>query len=365
MIESLAKASPASLKEQTVAHVKGKRPACLERLTMVPVLLCLAALFPSFVQAQTPRTQLAITYNGNVVAGPQTVMTGQAVNLGYTVTGGSASGCTWAALGVIAGFTGTTQASTVTKVPTAAFKQPTMKFYWTGQGTQTVTLACYLNPGGQGSVTATFNVKGPTGLQVGAVKSGTFATSTGQLLKVAGTVGCFNNGTAVGLGAGTQQSTGIVFNANATMPSGSNGTFGWVQIINSDDYQYSGPNGMAATENSTGGLDLETGKTTYLYGTGNWVDDSPSMPLGSGTGFTQASRQFSASMYLMWLADSAADTIPVTLGYIVWDTGWTVTYNPNSTDPTCKWTISRPYLTVYPFEPTITYPAWTHVSTIK
>ena len=53
-----------------------------------------------------------------------------------------------------------------------------------------------------------------------------------------------------------------------------------------------------------------------MYGLGSSVDDSPSMPLGAGSGFTQASRQFTATMYLMWLADSAPDTIPVPLGTI-------------------------------------------------
>jgi hypothetical protein len=324
-----------------------------------------AMLSPSLIQAQTPRATLQIKFNGNVVTSPQTVMTGQAVNLSYAVSGGSASGCTWQAVRVIAGFSGTTQSSTVKMLAAADFKQPTMKIYWIGPGTETVTLGCYLSPGGQGNVTATFNVQGPTGLQVGTVKSGTFATSTGALLNVTGKVACFDGGAQVGLGAGTQQSTGIVFNANANMPSGSSGVFGWVQIINSDNYQYSGPNGMTAAEKSTGGLDLEAGKTTYIYGTGTWVDDSPSMPLGSGTGFTQASRQFTATMYLMWLADSNQSTIPVPLGYIAWGTGWTVTYAPNSTDPTCKWTISSPYLYAYPFEPSIQYPTWNGVSTIK
>ena len=72
-----------------------------------------------------------------------------------------------------------------------------------------------------------------------------------------------------------------------------------------------------------------------------------------------------ATMYLMWLADSAKDTIPVTLGYVTWYTGWTVTFNPKSSDPTCKWTISRPYVTHFPFVPYIQYPVWNGVSTIQ
>ena len=85
------------------------------------------------------------------------------------------------------------------------------------------------------------------------------------------------------------------------------------------------------------------------------------MPLGSGTGFTKADRQMTATMYLMWLADSAPDTIPVPLGTITWFTGWTVTFNPNSTD-TCKWAISGAYVRSYAYGPSIQYPMWSGVS---
>src|SRR5579859_7748343 len=93
-------------------------------LMLFSVLFC-----PSLIQAQTPRATLAITFNGNVVTSPQTVMTGQAVNLAYTVSGGSASGCTWQAVGVVGGFTATTQSSTVKLLTATDFKQPTLKIY--------------------------------------------------------------------------------------------------------------------------------------------------------------------------------------------------------------------------------------------
>jgi hypothetical protein len=332
------------------------------------LILLSAVLSPNVIQAQTSKAKVSIVCNGQTMTTqPMTIMTGQAVNLSYTATGGTVIYPTWqVSFTSVTAYTATTQSATETPINISNLKQESVKMHWIDQGTKSVTLLYYLSGGGQGSVTATFNLVGPTNVKVTAVTSGTITTDTGAKLNVTGKVTCFDNGTQVGLADG-KTSAGIAFTAAATMPSGSSGTFGWVQIINSDNYQYSGPNGYTAAEKSTGGLDLEAGKTTYVYGIGNWVDDSPSMPLGSGTaGITQASRQFEATMYLMWLADSAADTIPVPIGMSTWYTGWTVTYNPNSTDPTCKWTITRPYVTPYPFNLSYTrYPLWTSVSTIQ
>ena len=196
--------SPAGLVSGSIGCAVGQGAQCLIPVPATTECNAPCAGNVQQAQAQTPMATLAITFDGNVVTSPQTVLTGQAVNLGYTVSGGSASGCTWQAVGGIGGFTATTQSSTVKMLAAADFKQPSMKIYWIGPGTETVTLDCNLSPGGQGNVTATFNVQGPTNVKATPVTSGTITTTdTGMKVNVTGKVTCFDEGTAgkqLGLG---------------------------------------------------------------------------------------------------------------------------------------------------------------------
>jgi hypothetical protein len=346
----------------------------------VAVFLVLFAtvLCPSSIQAQTPpRVKVSIVANQQEMGTqPMTVFAGQAVTVSIkaSVAGTVVSPRWQGSWTAVSDYPATVQSAKVIPVDIYQQKQDTVKFYWIDQGPKQVTVVFYLknaciegpaNCVGQGSVTAYFNVVGPTNVKVAPVTSGTFITDTGAKLNVTGKVTCYDGGTKVGLADG-ETSAGIVFKATATMPSGSSGTFAWVQLINIDNYQYSGFNGKTAEERYDG-LDLNRKQKTetYVYGYGDWVDDSPGMPLGAGNGFTQVTRQMTATMYLMWLGDSAKDTIPVPIGAITWWTGWTVTFNPKSTDPTCKWTISGGYVKPYRFVlDSAHYPIWTHPSQI-
>jgi hypothetical protein len=322
----------------------------------IAVALCnsaLAAPSPALTRAQTPKAKVDITFNGKVVTGQtSTILSGQLVTLAYTVSGASMVKHQWLVPTIVVGnFVGSVQNDALTP---ANYLPATLTLHWIDQGSKLITLLYTLSDGEEARVFTTFNVQGPTNVKV-----------TTKL----GTVTCFvgKAGNQVGLGNETQQNIGIEFDASATMPSAGSGAFAWVQIISSDDYSYSGP-GKSYAEKSTGGLDLEPPTaTTYVYKTGPWADDSPSNPLGSGAdGINQMSRQFEATMYLMWLADADKNTIPVPLGYIVWYTGWDLVFNPKSTNSSCfGWTISRSLATPTLFQPSLLYPEWSHPSTIQ
>jgi hypothetical protein len=350
-----------------------KNPACLG--VAVFLVFFTTVLSPTLIQGQTlPRVKVNIVANGKVMTDqPITIFAGQAVTLSIKASiAGTVVYPTWqGSWTTVYAYPATVQSATVIPVSQAQLKQDTVKFYWIDQGPKQVTLLFYLQKGyciegpancvGQGNVTAKFNVVGPTNVKVTPVTSGTVTTDIGGKVNVTGKVACFDGGKKVGLGDG-KTNAGIAFSATATMPSGSSGTFGWTQLVNSDNFQFSG-NNLPPANQSYSGLDVNPDTpTTYMYGLGDSVDDSPGMPLGSGTGYTKVSRQMTATLYLMWMGDSASDTIPVPLGAITWFTGWTVTFNPQSTDPSCKWTISGAYVRSYAYVPSVQYPRWTKAS---
>jgi hypothetical protein len=172
------------------------------------------------------------------------------------------------------------------------------------------------------------------------------------------------DGQEVGLGLGTQQSVGILFCASATMPSGGNGQFIWVQIVIRDERSLSDTNKglIYPPMRSTGGLDpctperCGTPEPTYQYDTGPITADSPSQKLGSGNDINQMSRYFEANMYLMWQADT--NSIPVPLGIVHWYTYWYVTFVPSRATIPGAWKIWTGYVVPNAFVPSIIYPEW-------
>src|SRR5579871_2425442 len=314
---------------------------------------------------------------------PMTVFAGQAVTVSIkpSVPGTVVAPYYWqGSWTAISDYIATVQSARVIFIDDYHRKQDSGKFYWVDQGPKQLNVGFYLknacwegpaNCVGTGGATANFNVVGPTNVKVTAVTSGTFKTNVQDKdgnfinLNVTGKVKCLAGGKRVGLGEAEKRSPGIVFKATADMPPGSSGTFAWVQLINYDNVLYLGGNEKPQLERNDGlDLDPDRKSETYVYGYGDWVDDSPSMPLVEGS-YTQVFRQMVATMYLMWMGDSAKGTIPVPIGQIMWETAWTVTFNPKSTDPTCKWTISGDYVKLYRFALGPQYPIWTHPSQMQ
>src|ERR1700730_14406275 len=124
------------------------------------LILFSAVLSPTLIQAQTPKAKVNIVCNGKVMTDqPQTILSGQAANLSYTVSGGSVVYPRWEMSGnAVADFQPTLQAGKVTPINISDLKQEAVKLHWIDQGSESVTLLYYLSGGGQGSVTAKFNV---------------------------------------------------------------------------------------------------------------------------------------------------------------------------------------------------------------
>ncbi|HET9406966.1 MAG TPA: hypothetical protein VFO39_06975 [Candidatus Sulfotelmatobacter sp.] len=314
------------------------------------VLLAVFCLTPT-AHAQTQAAKVDITFNGKVVTGQtQTIMSGQLVQLGYSVSGGpSAVSVAWLVPQyAVGGFPASVQKTQV--IPLTINQEP--RFYWIDQGLRKqITLEYILSDREEGRVFTWFNVMGPTNVNV---------TAQTQAVEI------FGGGTQVGLGQGTPESQGIVFNVTATMPSGGSGHFIWVQYINSDDFGYSGP-GVVCTMASAGGLDVpKQTPNSYQYGTGPGpIDDSPDEALGSSL-YNQVSRQLIATMYLLWKYDGDQTSIPVPLGLVNWQTGWDLSFAKSAkciAAPCWNVTSSQVWHSVY--QPYIHYPGWNGVSTIK
>ena len=108
---------------------------------------------------------------------------------------------------------------------------------------------------------------------------------------------------------------GITFDSPTGYQNSSGGSFLLVQLISSDDLQWTSSGGPGG-ENSTPGLD-----STYPYG-GPPTSDNPLVYLPST--YTTVSRNFTANLFLMWQS-STAKSIPVPLGYQTWGFSGTAT----------------------------------------
>lgn len=124
------------------------------------------------------------------------------------------------------------------------------------------------------------------------------------------------------------QYAGILFQASATAPDGNIGSFRWVQLVDTDsgDLQVG-----SARESCTGGPSTPELDLSYPYAT-QLTSLTATIPLDVATdapGFAmqdttdaEGARQFSATMYLMWIPDAAGGcndpscTIPILLGYL-------------------------------------------------
>jgi hypothetical protein len=214
------------------------------------------------------------------------------------------------------------------------FSNPSISFYWITTGGsspasyQVKYSYCLIN-NQCNSATATFSVEGPIPPGNGdAVVTKTFPA----FIRIA------HGGEFMGIGIGIVP--GIEFRAdNFTIPNDNQGSFQWVQVIDTDKITTWQPPG---TKSSCSPFDPQGGTpqldNSYPYGNGfpgtvttdcpqcvpnNRATDSPGSSLAFLNGETQ--HIFSATMYLEWTPnkDSACTTgndctIPVPMGNIPW-----------------------------------------------
>ena len=301
--------------------------------------------FSVVLPAVAPNIKSNTNNNNDVVGDTQNVVVGQQIVLtedvpspqnqqiqsrSWTVTSGTA----------VAGFSGSVNSGTVATLQRNS-NTSSYTLYWTSSGDPLTVTYNYTLTNGQTSpsVTATFNVTGPSGVAVAPV---------GQEFFVG------NNPPAM--------NWGIQFNATASPPSGYPGNFSWIQIIQSvvDTSIYSDGSPVVCT----GGPGFDAGETpTYPYATGLSAEDGPSDPLTVPPELNQTEEQSSASMqmYLMWnpgIGSGSSASIPVPLGSIPWNTAGDVVWT-SATQAWQKKAGASNATTNGTFVPSATYPTWT------
>jgi hypothetical protein len=144
------------------------------------------------------------------------------------------------------------------------------------------------------------------------------------------------------LSCGNQSIPCITFNLQ-NVPNGySADDFFWIQLVETEKYEYFYLDGSKETcIGYPGGLDAD-GDLGFYYAEGPTTNDSPDIQLNVGTSPLAVTRSFGARMFLMWRSETA-NAIPIPLGYINWswagraaitaDHGWEMTssqVNPNT-----------------------------------
>ncbi len=98
----------------------------------------------------------------------------------------------------------------------------------------------------------------------------------------------------------------------ANVPNGG-GEFFFIQLVNNDQSTITSTSGQVHSYPPQTGLD-----NTYPYSGDEETWDSPLSGLVSEAGWKTESRQFSATMYLMWQSTATNDAIAVPIGYVTW-----------------------------------------------
>jgi hypothetical protein len=284
-----------------------------------------------------------IVFNGSNIAGQTVaVYVGQRIQLTTVVNlpnGATPSSQVWHRVvqqsGLsgtsIAGYTPQQASATLTTLPTDASCQTLadscLTFYWVEAGTwqweYTYTYASQSR-----SATATFNVVGP----VTTTPEITTQVGSADALNRSGTPGLYLVGVPFQGGQ-----VGILFQTPALPAPGNNGTYQWVQIVNTDQIKLRAPSGMLTCLSPTGYPALDN---HYPYGTpggslfsvnrpNDTASDNPAISLNPTWG--EAQRLFSATMYLMWDATlpsgctaatssspSTCTSVPVPLASVAW-----------------------------------------------
>jgi hypothetical protein len=145
--------------------------------------------------------------------------------------------------------------------------------------------------------------------------------------------------------------------ATVTPPSGYAGTLTYLQTVNSDAVVFTGAGKQTQTCQESG-YNPPMLDGTYPYpstSTGNTISavDYPYVPLGDGsqTGYTNATRQNSFSMYLLWQPTGVGTSFPVPIYVTNWG------YNEAASWASGRWTASGGASGVGE-GPTTSYPTW-------
>jgi len=187
---------------------------------------------------------------------------------------------------------------------------PFCNFFFTAPGTNQVSCTTVIY-GQTNTVSATLNVLGPPNARM------TANTNAAAPIAVDGNYFRTNPPTWLHFGQAQYGMDGITFSQANSNPSGVNGNFTWVQVINSD---------LAAITNATSGTVVHTtsgfDSEPYPYDTNTPTSDSPASPLLSTGGDQGIYRRFVATMYLTWQATnlpSGDKTVPVPLRAVAWN----------------------------------------------
>lgn len=136
---------------------------------------------------------------------------------------------------------------------------------------------------------------------------------------------------------------GIQFNGSATPPASDAGTFFYEQIINRYNVVYY--NGGNCSFSVGTGLD----NTDPYPSIGLSTNDSPDIEVYSNE--TEATADFSATMYLMWQSGTSS-SIPVPLGNVTWQWSGDAVQNSGT------WSLKSGSGTSAGLVPSSTFPVW-------
>lgn len=290
---------------------------------------------------------IKITYSGqstDLVDTTQSAVVGQqiALSASYNLpTGITVQSQSWSVPGTtVGGYTASISAGATT---TTNFSQQSTTFYWVDSGTtRSVTYSLTLSDGSTSSASVPFDVSGPTSPSMTAALN-----PGGVTIDVAGDnllLEFGNNSTTFG----------ITFTPTVTQPSGTTGTFSYVQLINSDQAVITN-DGPPTNFTCSIGTGLDNVYPYHMRPDGT-AADSPGVALNST--YTELVETFSATMYLMWNS-GLPNSIPVPLGSMQW--GYSGDAHRDTS--TSLWELRNPSGTNQTFSAGITYPTWsTHTT---
>lgn len=309
-------------------------------------------------QPATPKIRLA----GKDVTGlTQSIEIGQLVSLSVDANGLNVQKQEWQIPGtMVKNFIASTSQGTVTPLTDTA--ETSVDYYWVDSNpSRTVTLTYQLADESPGSVETTFDVQGPTQVNVstsmGSVTVGSLKWTPARIDKVSLFLGNLSSNPLViqrFIPGYDDYELGIKNTADVSVPDNVNGTLSWVQLI-SYNQTVEGAHAVSQTTQSA----LDTGYPYPSTNGGLLQIDAPGIPLADGNTLVTSSENFST--YLMWTPklDSSMSVIPVPLGVVTWQWSGAAKYDPEGK----KWALQdqpEPTQSFTQFKPGTDFPQWTH-----
>lgn len=293
--------------------------------------------------ADTSCRDLLILRDGNDITGTtQNVVVGERINLSLETNpeGETPTSIQWSIGGNrVANYVANSASGTVTLLQNLT--SPTLTYYWVTSGQQIEVSLTATIFGTSVTKYAYFNVTKPD------PNAPSVTLPTNGQLNINTLTGCTNSsggpflvfgnvsGPAPGCPGVTTGQAGIIFAPPTTTPPTTStppGSFFFVQLVTGDTVVYSSPSGTTTcTATNTPGLD---GAYPYPYNNIYTATDAPQSPLPST--YTNASRNFGATMYLMWQSNTSG-SIPVPMGSVGWSFSGSTTQSPGSTPTNPLW----------------------------